>query len=98
MKTPTLLTLTFATPVRGAEKRDTRPKLVMLISEPEYDTAKTLPEFAANFLKDFRVVTVSGTGPTPQEENSFDRIDELADADILFVSVRRRTPPKAQLD
>jgi type 1 glutamine amidotransferase len=108
MKNPTLLRvalaalgallLTSAAPTRAAEKRDARQKLVFLISEPEYDTAKSLPEFAAKFLKDFRVVTVSGTGPTPQEENTFDRIDEVADADVLFVSVRRRTPPKAQLD
>jgi type 1 glutamine amidotransferase len=108
MKTPTLLRFAFATlgallftsttPAQAAEKRDARKKLVMLISEPEYETAKSLPEFAAKHLTDFRVVTVSGVGPTPAEENAFDRIDELADADILFVSVRRRTPPAAQLD
>ncbi|HUR56508.1 MAG TPA: ThuA domain-containing protein [Opitutaceae bacterium] len=91
-------TLTFATQLRGAEKSDARPKIVMLISEPEYDTAKSLPEFAAKFLTDFRVAIVSGQGPTPQEENRFDRIEEVADADVLFVSVRRRTPPKEQLD
>jgi len=74
---------------------DTRKKLVMLIAEPEYDTAKTLPEFAAKYLaKDFRVVVVSGNpGAT---ETSFDQINEVADADVLLVSVRRRTPPKAQ--
>jgi type 1 glutamine amidotransferase len=68
----------------------------MLIAEPEYDTIKTLPEFASHFLeKDFRVVVVSGS--TAPGENTFDRIDEVADADVLLVSVRRRTPPKAQL-
>jgi type 1 glutamine amidotransferase len=76
---------------------DMRKKLVMLIAEPEYDTAKTLPEFASKFLeKDFRVVIVSGTPGA--NETSFDRIDEVASADVLLVSVRRRTPPKEQLE
>jgi type 1 glutamine amidotransferase len=75
---------------------DQRKKLVMLIAENEYETAKTLPEFAAAHLKDFRVVVA--TGSTAPGENAFDRIAELADADVLLVSVRRRTPPKAQLE
>lgn len=86
-----------ATAVSAAPAGAARKKLVMLISEPEYETAKTLPEFAAKFLqKDFRVVTVSG--PTPRGEDTFDRVDEIADADVLLVSVRRRTPPKAELE
>lgn len=76
---------------------DARKKLVMLIAEPEYETAKTLPVFAAAQLaRDFRVVTVSGS--TATGENTFDAIHEIADADVLLVSVRRRTPPQAQLD
>ena len=76
---------------------DARKKLVMLIAEPEYDTAKTLPAFAAKHLaKNFRVVIVSGTPGA--NETSFDRINEINDADVLLVSVRRRTPPKAQLE
>jgi type 1 glutamine amidotransferase len=76
---------------------DARKKLVMLIAEHEYETATTLPEFAAKHLaKDFRVVTV--TGSLAEGRNDFDRIEEVADADILLVSVRRRTPPKAQLE
>lgn len=76
---------------------DARKKLVMLIAEPEYDTAKTLPEFAAKFLeKNFRVVFA--TGSTAAGENSFDHLGDVADADVILISVRRRTPPKAQLD
>jgi type 1 glutamine amidotransferase len=76
---------------------DTRKKLVMLIAEHEYETATTLPEFAAAHLaKDFRVVAV--TGSTAPGENAFERIAEIADADVLLVSVRRRTPPKAQFE
>ncbi len=69
----------------------------MLIAEPEYDTAKSLPEFAATFLaKDFRVVVVSA--PPEPGGGAFDRISEIADADLLLVSVRRHTPPSAQLE
>ena len=76
---------------------DTRPKLVMLVNEPEYDTAKSLPEFAtAQLAKDFRVVIVNGS-PAPND-NAFTSTDEVASADVLLISVRRRTPPKAQLD
>jgi type 1 glutamine amidotransferase len=81
----------------AAAAADARKKLVMLVAEPEYDTAKTLPEFAATFLaKDFRVVFV--TGSTAAGENSFDHIEEVSDADVVLVSVRRRTPPQAQFD
>ena len=75
---------------------DSRPKLVMLIAEHEYETIKTLPEFAAEHLKDFRVVTVSGS--LAEGRNDFDGVGQIADADVLLVSVRRRTPPKAQLE
>ena len=79
----------------AADPDEARKKLVMLIAEPEYDTSKTLPEFAAKFLEhDFRVVIVRGS--TAAGENTFDHPEEIADADVLLVSVRRRTPPVAQ--
>lgn len=101
MKTPILirhlclLALVFAA---GASFAATpKKKLVMLIAEPEYDTARTLPEFAAAHLaQDFRVVVVSGA-PTAGD-TTFSGLNELADADVLLVSVRRRTPPTAQLE
>jgi type 1 glutamine amidotransferase len=69
----------------------------MLVSESEYQTAKTLPVFAARHLeKDFRVVIVTGAGST--SDHSFERMAEIVSADVLLVSVRRRTPPKAELD
>lgn len=90
----TLVAVALTTAASSAA--DQRKKLVMLIAEHEYETAKTLPEFAASHLKDFRVVAV--TGSTAPGENAFDRIAEIADADVLLISVRRRTPPKAQAD
>src|SRR5262245_28928006 len=71
--------------------RDARKKLVMLVAEGEYETAKTLPEFAAKFLKDdFCVVIVNGK--TTVGDNVFDRIEEIADAEVLLISVRRNSP------
>jgi type 1 glutamine amidotransferase len=81
----------------AASAADSRKKLVMLIAEHEYETATSLPEFAAKHLaKDFRVVTV--TGSLAPGETAFDGVKEIADADVLLVSVRRRTPPTAQLE
>jgi len=93
---PLLSVLFLGLAVATAGAADARKKLVMLIAEPEYETARTLPEFAAAHLaKDFRVVLV--TGSTAAGENGFQGINEVADADVLLVSVRRRTPPAAQL-
>jgi type 1 glutamine amidotransferase len=99
MKTlPRLLTALLGLALAlSASAADTRKKLVMLIAEPEYDTAKTLPAFAAEFLeKDFRVVYA--TGSTEKDQNDFARLDEIKDADVILISVRRRTPPQAQMD
>jgi type 1 glutamine amidotransferase len=93
------ITLLFAVValVTGVSAADTRKKLVMLIAEAEYETAKTLPEFAKKYLEaDYRVTIVSATPGTPDVK--FDGIDALKDADVLLVSVRRQTPPKAQMD
>jgi type 1 glutamine amidotransferase len=98
MKSPLLRFVTFACLlVATSFAADSRKKLVMLISEAEYETAKTLPVFAKSLEKDFRVVIVSG--PTlDTEQHVFDKIDEVATADVLLVSVRRRALPKAQLE
>lgn len=92
-----LTVLGLAVATTAALAADARKKLVMLIAEHEYETAQTLPEFAAKHLaREFRVVTV--TGSLAPGEVAFDKVNEIADADVLLVSVRRRTPPKAQLD
>ncbi len=77
-------------------KDDNRPHLVMLIGEDEYKTAETLPKFAAEHLgKDYRVSIVHAD---EQDKNRFPGIEVVQGADILLVSVRRRTPPAEQLD
>ncbi len=72
--------------------------LVFMIGEDEYRTAETLPEFAEKELKPLghRISIVTADAA---DKNSFPNlVTALRDADLLFISVRRRTPPKDQLD
>ncbi len=68
--------------------KDTRPHLVMVIGEDEYETNKTLPAFAARHLgRDFRVSTVFARDSSPHD---FPGMEVLDEADLMLVSVRRR--------
>ncbi|MFN8710799.1 MAG: ThuA domain-containing protein [Planctomyces sp.] len=74
---------------------DDRLELVMVISEPEYETHRTLPEFAERYLSDqFRVSLVT---QDPGDENGLINLDAINDADLMLISVRRRTLPPHQL-
>ncbi len=76
-------TITSGDLLDGKEFRfsaDKRPRLAILVSEEEYETNRTLPEFAAKYLgKDFRVTFVFGGAdatdnrdqkPTASKDNS----------------------------
>jgi type 1 glutamine amidotransferase len=70
---------------------DHPPRIVLAIAEPEYETGKTLPIFAAQVLHSafgFEIVEV-GEDPV-----AADRLagfaDELREADLLILSIRRR--------
>ncbi len=68
--------------------KDTRPHVVLVIGEDEYETNKTLPAFAARHLgKDFRVSTVFARDTSPHD---FPGMEVLDEADLMLVSVRRR--------
>jgi type 1 glutamine amidotransferase len=72
--------------------------IVMMIGEDEYHTWETLPEYAGSDLKaaGYRVTIVHADA---KDKNNFPGIEAaLRDADLLLVSVRRRTPVKEQLD
>lgn len=76
-------------------KDDHRPHLVLIIGEDEYKTEQSLPLFALKHLgKDFRVSTVFARDSMP---NDFPGLEALDDADLILVSVRRRTLPEEQL-
>lgn len=81
----------------AAQPEPARKKLVLLIAEDEYETATTLPAFAAEYLaQDFQVVTVQGTVAAGQQ--TFASLAEVEQADVVLISVRRRPLPEAQLD
>lgn len=72
-----------------------RPHVVMLVAEGEYRTDETLPRFAERHLGGkYRTTFVFAD---PDDPNRLDGIDAVDDADVLVVSVRRRTLPEDQL-
>lgn len=85
--------------VLGEEFRfsqDRRPNLMILMAEDEYQTEQTLPKFAAKHLSQhFRVTLTYGNDDEPQLMVS---IANIASADALLVSVRRRPLPEADLN
>jgi type 1 glutamine amidotransferase len=70
--------------------------VLFMISEPEYQTEITLPEFAAKELtpRGLRCMFAIADKKTPDD---FPGLDALPTADLLIVSVRRQAPPKEQL-
>lgn len=79
--------------------REDRPRrVVMITGENEYDTATSLREFAAKELvpRGYRVDWVEAS--TREGDPEFAGHDAIAHADLLLVSVRRRTPPRAMME
>lgn len=75
---------------------DQRKHLVVVMAEREYESEKTLPEFALKeFGKDFKISFVFADS---EDRNVLPGVDLVADADVLLLSVRRRNLPKEQLD
>jgi type 1 glutamine amidotransferase len=74
-----------------------QPHIVFLIGEDEYKTNETLPKFAEATLEPagYRCSFIFASQDDP---NRFEKIELLDDADLLFISVRRRTPPQAQME
>ncbi|WP_235905021.1 ThuA domain-containing protein [Tautonia marina] len=67
---------------------DRRPHVVFLIAEDEYETEQTLPPFAEESLgRDYRVSFVFGSD---DDQHALDSLGVLEDADLMFVSMRRR--------
>lgn len=74
------------------------PHVVVMIGEDEYHTWETLPEFAERDLRPrgYRVTVVNAD---PTDKHNFPGlVNALLTADVLVVSVRRRTPKSEQLD
>ncbi len=83
-------------PCTSAVADSPKPHIVMLVAELEYQTDETLPAFAKQYLNnDYRSTFVFAD---PQDANHLVGIDAVKSADVLVVSVRRRTLTKEQLD
>ncbi|MBX7168057.1 MAG: isochorismatase family protein [Pirellulales bacterium] len=74
----------------------TPPAALFMIGEDEYDTKHTLPEYARQELipRGWRCTFVQAVDEAPQ---NFPGLEGLAAADVLVLSVRRRTPTVEQL-
>ncbi|QDT91251.1 PVC-type heme-binding CxxCH protein [Gimesia algae] len=91
-------------PLLGAEKTDSKkaatpadqPLILFMIGEEGYKTAESLPAFAKEHLQPlgFRTEFVFADKDDP---NSFSGLKSLKEADLLFLSVRRKTLPAAQM-
>lgn len=74
-----------------------QPHIVFMIGEREYETKDTLPKFAEKHLET-RGIRCTFVHADEQDKNNFPGLKALKTADLLFLSVRRRSLPKEQLD
>lgn len=98
LKHLTLVAASVVTLGMAAVKPAPSPHVVFMIGEDEYHTWETLPEFATRDLepRGYRVTTIQQDAA---DKNNFPGlVDALRSADLLFISVRRRTPPLDQLN
>lgn len=78
-------------------RADQRRHVVFIIGENEYHTWETLPEFARQELE-LRGVRYSFVDATPQlTDNEFGNLAAIAEADLICLSVRRRTPSRQMM-
>jgi type 1 glutamine amidotransferase len=84
--------LPLATALGGEPKQ-----VFFMIGETEYGTVTTLPAFAKAELEPRGIHCTFSILPAAETEE-FPNFEAFKDADLLFVSVRRHAPPKAQVD
>jgi nicotinamidase-related amidase len=95
---PTIVStdLTGKRPLRFGEDR--RPHVLFAIAEREYRTWETLPAFAADVLANACGCRVTILRAEAKNRNVIPALaDELAHADLLFLSIRRRALPERDL-
>jgi type 1 glutamine amidotransferase len=74
-----------------------KPNVVFVIGEDEYKTDQTLPAFAKKELE-VQGIRCAFVHAGPKAKNDFRGLEKaLKDADLVVLSVRRRTPAKEQL-
>ncbi|MBL8815035.1 MAG: ThuA domain-containing protein [Planctomyces sp.] len=75
---------------------DKRPHVVVVCSEPEYQTELSLPKFAIEHLG--REFKVSYLFADTADNNLLPGYEVVSEADLLLLSMRRRTLPPEQLN
>ncbi|MBL9122553.1 MAG: isochorismatase family protein [Planctomycetaceae bacterium] len=93
---PTILSTDFLGGAPFAFAGDRRPHVVFVVGEDEYETKTTLPRFADEELAS-RNIRTTFVHASESDPNDFPGLEALDSADLLVVSVRRRTPPTEQL-
>ena len=79
-----------------SQAEDSRPHVVFVIAEQEYNTRETLPAFARKYLTgDYRCTFVHAN---PDDRDDVPGLEVLYDADALVLSMRRRMLPVTQMD
>ncbi len=78
-------------------RADKRPRIVFVIGESEYHTWETLPEFARRELEPRGFQCSFVTAGLKDGDNDFSNFESIKEADLLFISARRRAPPKEMM-
>ena len=73
---------------------DSPPHIVFLVAEREYQTRESLTDFAASRLGEYRTTFVFEDA---KDRNRLVGVEAVETADLLVISVRRRTLPTGQL-
>lgn len=87
-------------PFANSASAEAKPQtIVFVLAEREYKTAETVPAFYEKHLKPLgfaaKYVTAPPSGPERDNLKGLDTV--LKDADLVFLSVRRRAPKAEQL-
>jgi len=83
----------------GGDTEDRRGHIVFVVAEQEYASDKTLPAFAQTHLKkDYRCTFCFAKGNDGPSRNDVPGLKALYDADLLVLSMRRRSLPVVQMD
>jgi putative heme-binding domain-containing protein len=83
-------------PVRSQAPAPSKPHVLIMIGEDEYQTDQTLPDFAKRELEPLgvQVTIVQADSKNP---HSFSGLEALRKADLLLLSVRRRAPTTPEM-
>ena len=91
---PTILSTEFTGRPAFRFSHDRRPRIAIVASEPEYNTADSLTKFRTELQQEFQVSMVYGDAA---DGSLLPGLDVLQSADLLLLSTRRRTLPPPQL-